>query len=378
MVQIGVLMVALATPQAAQAVTPPELFVKPPPPPGTSTPQNWIPFQQGAKLLPGAELGARIHDDDVGGYGVKTLSVPDGHPNGRWDYGGPAATSYGCSRKGGTPGDIVSIYHVGWEGNGGYQVQVTAYPPSQEFNCPEGTSTTASYSIDLQVAGRVVGGPLVTRGGARSDGKPHGFAFEQVDPAGPGSAFDRVESECARSAKVAADGSLEGAKPEDLGHDFDFDGYISEADLGAPGNWTCVARGSARDPYEEQTETTTWSAPVTAFVREFFAPSGFKIVDKRGPLFAVSARLPDRFAGGGRFTARLRRYGPRHPGKARVVHGRVKGRKLRVSFRLPKDGCWLGTVSFAGTHLVAPGRSDFLVRKQGRDPLFVPYAPSCS
>jgi hypothetical protein len=370
---------ALGLPQAAQAVTPPELFVKPPPPPGTSVEQAWVPFQPGAKLLPRSELGARIHDDDVGGYGVKTLSVPDGHPNGRWDYPGPAASSYGCSRKGGHPGDIVSIYHVEWEGNGPYQVQVTAYPQSDEFTCPEGTSTIASYSIDLEVAGRAVGGPLITGGAPRSDGKPHGFAFEQVDPAGPGSDFGQVDGECARSAKVAADGSLVAVKPHELGHDFDFDGFVAEEDLGAPGKWTCVARGSASDPYDlDQTETTAWSAPVTAFVREYFAPSQFKIVDKRGPVFAVSARLPDRFSGGGRFTARLQRYGPRHPGKVRVVHGRVKGRKLRLNFRLPKDGCWIGTVSFAGTRLVAPGRTDFLVDKENGHPLDVPYAPSCS
>jgi hypothetical protein len=180
--------------------------------------------------------------------------------------------------------------------------------------------------------------------------------------------------QCSHSAQVSPDGSLPGVAARELNPKYSNLGFIEEKDIEGPGDWTCVARGQRTDPFDNQDHFTPWTAPITTFVREYFAPGKIRLVDRRGPRYGVAMRLPDAFANGGRFIARVRRSVNGHRrGRARVVRGRVKNRQLRVNFSIPHRGCWDAAVAFAGTHEVAPGETGFNVSAEGGR-LYVPAA----
>jgi hypothetical protein len=256
---------------------------------------------------------------------------------------------------------VIRLGAASWEGNGDYSIEVITYPRSDEFRCPAGTSAATSFTMDIHLEAKIVGAPLLIGDGDRHDDDVHGWEFQQAGEAPGATILDKVEYECARDAQIAPDGSIAGATPTESSRDGRFPGFASDTKLkGQPGNWTCVGRGSLEDDADGQTDFTPWTPPLTALVREYFAPKTYHIVDNRGPTFGLTLNLPDTLASRGRFELRMRRFnGTRLVGRTRVVRGRVKGRGLRMNFRIPKKQCWRGVMAFKGTRLVAPGSFAF-------------------
>jgi hypothetical protein len=218
---------------------------------------------------------------------------------------------------------------------------------------------------DVRVTSRMVGTPLFIGGQSGNPLKPHGFSIDKVEPHEIGVQYSLTEYECSQSAELAADGSLAGATPTPV-HTYSQEpsnvGFVDESNLDRPGSWTCVGRASAVDDRDQDVHHTPWTDPITTFVREYFFPGGFTFVDRRGPSYSAVAKLPDGLADGGKLSVRVRRYKGDHArGKSRAGHGSVKGGKVRVGFKVAQHPrCWQVSMKFAGTELVAPGRTKFV------------------
>ena len=319
--------------------------------------------------LGGYEIGYVVQDTGTSNQlqkvALQILSVPDGHVD-----QGPGLEPF-CSGKVTQVGQIVPVAPaLQYEGNGTYTVRVSIGPASGgSTDCmvpgPNTASTTASFNVGVSVVPELVGRPQTFRAKRRS-----GDQFVGVRAADPPGGEGRVQ--CARDAKVNADGSVTG-KVTAPGPD-DSSKSIDETGFTRPGAWTCVARGDA--PHVDSSSSTKpygtpWSAPLRFDVHSDFRRARGLITGahSRRPKIAFTAEFPEA-AAGGRLSFRFRevdssscrRTGPRtqtYRYKSNATYkATFTSKTATVTLRTPAGSkakgirYYLGTVSFGGTHYI--------------------------
>ena len=345
--------VALAAPAAA--FTAPELFVRMQPWDTHEPASDWIPLASAPALdyLGGYEIGYRLQSsgepNEFQRVALTVPGVPDGLPT------QPLAASPYCVGRAGTVGTIVAAGpELQFEGTGAYTVTVAVGPGAGgPSGCLSGPSTTASFTVDVRVAPSLAGEPLSFRATALP-GDP--FVGVQA-PSPPGG---QADVRCALDGAVGPDGSVAGAiivpDPDSSRP------TVPELLFPRPGDWTCVARGTA-EGRDEQFDTavfaTPWSGPLTFEVRSDFRRriGMIKRPRARRPRFTFVAEWPDAAAGGRGSVTLFRVTGCRGRSfklrKQQTARGRFGAKRMRVALRRPRPvGFYLGRFTFSGTRLV--------------------------
>jgi hypothetical protein len=339
----------------AQAVSPPEVFLKE----LDSSDQpmgNWIPLA-GAQMhsVNGYEIGVRLQDTGAPGNTqrilVQVISVPDGRPDLQKNI-------YSiCLPQSGAAGQIVQPdERVRYAGDGTYTLAVTVLTsPGDASHCSGGATTTGSFTASAPTSAHFEGHMLL-----RDPSAHHTFGGLVMFPAvGAG----ETEAICARDPKPVAGGTLTGS----LVIDRDLVGSQenpSRTDAGelfpTPGIWACVARSKSAG-----VEFGPWSAPTAAAPVQtgFFRPKDgeTRLTDARGPVFGMRLKF-DPLTAGGRLTVEFRRFGnPKRRTRIRLRIG--PGGVASFRFRLPRLGSnatgahYVEYLTFGGTEFVAARRA---------------------
>ncbi len=349
------LLAGLLPAAAAQAFTPPELFVRMQPWDTHEAVSDWIPLASAPSLdyLGGYEIGYRLQASgepaELQRVALRVAGVPDGTPT------QPGNAAPYCVTRAGTPGTIVAAApELQFEGDGTYTVTVSVGPGTGgAADCLSGPSTTGSFAVGVRVAPSLDGEPF----SFRATPPPGGRAGAVRAPAPPGGEAD---IRCALDGTVQPDGSVTGrvVVPEpDFSHPL-----VLESVFPRPGAWTCVARGTAEgrdDALETAVFATPWSAPLAVEVRSDFRRRTGTIARPRGrrPRFTIRAEWPEE-ARGGRGTVTLFRVtGCRGQAfrlrRVATAAGQFGAKRMRLRLRRPRTaGFYLGRLAFSGTRFL--------------------------
>ena len=342
----------LAAPAAA-AFGPPELFVRMQTWDTHEAASDWIPLASAPSLnyLGGYEVGYRLQasgePNEFQRAALTVAAVPDGRPT------QPHAAQPVCVGQAGTVGTIVAPgSELQYEGNGTYTVTVSVGPGNGGASgCLSGPSTTASFSVGVQVLPELVGSPFTFRT-VPLPGNPLVGVRAAAPPGGT------PDVRCAFDGRIQPDGSVTGSAVVGSG------GTVPESVFPRPGPWLCVARGTAEgtdENFDTATFATPWSAPLGVDVlSDFRRRTGtLSRTRARRPRFTFVAEWPD-VASGGRGVITLSRVTGckgRRPRlrKAATYRGRFGAQRMRVAMRRPRPGFYLGRFEFGGTRFLRAG-----------------------
>jgi hypothetical protein len=347
----------LAAPAAA-AFSPPELFVRMQTWDTHEAASDWIPLASAPSLnyLGGYEVGYRLQasgePNEFQRVALTVAGVPDGRPT------QPGAAEPFCVGRAGTAGTIVAAGpELQFEGSGAYTVTVSVGPgDGGASGCLAGPSTTASFSVGVQVRPELVGSPSTFRAVPLP-----GRTFTGVRAAAgpPGGTAD---IRCALDGRVQPDGSITGTTVVP-GGDFSHP-TVPEDVFTRPGPWLCVARGTAEgqdENLDQATFATPWSAPLGVdVVSDFRRRTGtLSRTRARRPRFTFVAEWPD-VANGGSGAITLSRVtgckGKRYRlRKTATYRGRFGAQRMGVTMRRPRPGFYLGRFQFGGTRFLRAG-----------------------
>jgi hypothetical protein len=342
---------ALATPARA-ALAPPELFVRLEAWDTHEPVGDWIPLASAPAFdyLGEYQIGYRLQaSGQPHEFQRATLSidrVPDGRPS------QPQNEGPYCVGRIGTPGEIVDVSEVQFEGSGTDGVMVSIGLGKQDDDC-HAASSSASFTITSR-GSLLVAGPVVR---TRTVPLPNDAFMGVRAPAPPGGLGD---VRCALDGTAQPDGSVTGAKVLPDGEDPS--SSIPETDFPRPGNWLCAGRGTIEGLDENIKSVvfgTPWSAPVTVPVLTDFRryPATLAKPRSRHPVLRLRAEWAALSSGGAaKVTLRRvvgckgRRFKLR---KAGTFRGRFGAKRLDLRLRRPrKNGYYVAAFTFGGTQFV--------------------------
>jgi len=377
-VALSALIAALFSAAPAQALSPPEVFLK-------EVDESNMPIGDwtalaGAKMhsVNGYEVGVKLQDTGQPGNRQRILvqmtSVPDGHPD-------QANIFSLCFPQSGTAGQIAdTTERVSYEGEGAYSLSVTVSTGTDaSTNCTAGATTSGSFTASAPTTVAFLGHLLIHDPSEH----PRFGGLQIFPPLGAGG----TDVLCARDPLTQPDGSLTGSlvtseratgaqeSPSRLG---------AEGLLTQTGRWACVARGVGGGVIPGP-----WSAPTATEVVQtgFYAAFGnMRLTDVRGPKYRFTDHVIPPQAAGGIFHVVIRRFGRRSkPIRLRTRIGR--GGKLSLGFRLPPITAtgppvrFLGSISFDGTQFAAARSSFFafviVATPTGHGRASIQFPPPC-
>jgi hypothetical protein len=353
----GALIATLVAAPAAQALSPPEVFLQEEDPSNQPV-GNWIPLS-GASMhsVNRYLIGVRIQDTGQPGntqrINARVDSVPSGSPT------QPDVYSNICPEVTGAAGQIVPASQNGpedvrYQGDGTYSISVTATPAASGdigTNCGSGPATTGTFTAAAPTGVQFVG-HMVT-----ADPNPKDpFGGILVSPAFGAGGTDII---CARDPRPAPDGTLTGSLIVDQGgNGYETPHWTMHAGnlFEQPGSYACVARsvGGGEQP-------GPWSAPTpTEDVQTGFYPQlrTWRLFNSHGPVFKLTGRITSPLSARGSLSVVIKR-SDKHE---RVVRLRTRvgaGGAVSLRFRLPPSTyvayppTFVMSFSFGGTRWVA-------------------------